>query len=418
MWVVIGDLDIHVDPTLSEEDRLSLEMDLNLALNALTYLRSIGYPTNISSKFNTHSNNKMIKIKYAEQMAGRNFGIRVIKETLESIKASKPLKSLDELAVSNVDTKKIQDALQLLDRNNFMQMHSSIARQIIGLKPGERAVVVNGRVTERLALDNGAKQLGDTIEEIIGGKFDGPETISELTWQMSSVLQSGIEATSSVISETSSVDGISDKAHNGHRIRLQDVTYKHSGFIIYGNEKEPNFEVIAIIDPASRDAQRLSHILLVLQQSLPCTVKVLLNPTPSLSELPVKSFYRFVWEPSLFPTNESSPVDSAISPRAYFTNLPGQSLLTLGMDEPHGWMVAAIEAEQDLDNLRLSDYQSSKHLVEAVFELEHLLLEGHCIEEANMKPPRGLQFTLGPTPTTEMYDTIVMANLVSFILFY
>ncbi|RTG91065.1 UDP-glucose:glycoprotein glucosyltransferase, partial [Schistosoma bovis] len=99
----------------------------------------------------------------------------------------------------------------------------------------------------------------------------------------------------------------------------------------------------------------------------------------------------------------------------YFTHLPGQSLLTLGMDEPHGWMVAAIKAVQDLDNLRLVDYRSTKHLVEAVFELEYLLLEGHCVE-GSMKPPRGLQFTLGPTPTTIEYDTIVMANLGYFQL--
>lgn len=118
----------------------------------------------------------------------------------------------------------------------------------------------------------------------------------------------------------------------------------------------------------------------------------------------------------MFPENESILNPSVIVPRAYFTHLPGQSLLTLGMDEPHGWMVAAIKAVQDLDNLRLVDYRSTKHLVEAVFELEYLLLEGHCVEEGSMKPPRGLQFTLGPTPTTIEYDTIVMANLVSQVL--
>lgn len=29
------------------------------------------------------------------------------------------------------------------------------------------------------------------------------------------------------------------------------------------------------------------------------------------------------------------------------------------------------------------------------FELEHLLLEGHCFEQSTGNPPRGLQFTLG-----------------------
>ncbi|CAH8497276.1 unnamed protein product [Schistosoma guineensis] len=469
MWIVIGDLDQIFDSNLPEEHRLQLQMDCNLALNALTFLRSghstkglrigfvynplkltkeetstnhwltrvlylVGNPINITSPLSNQLNNEIIaKRKYAEQMSGRNFAIRLIKEMLESIKTSKSIKSLEELLVSGMDSKQIHDAIQLFDRNSFLQMHSTIACQIIGLKPGERAVVVNGkivgpfepfeeflsddfRLAERLALDNGAKELGDKLEKILGTAAGVPDVISELTWQLSSVLQSGIEATSSVISETSSVDGISDKGQNGHRIILHGVSYNHSGFIIHGNKDEPNFELVAIIDPASRDAQRLSHILIVLQHSLPCTVKVLFNPSPSLSELPVKSFYRFVWEPSLFPENESILNPSIIVPRAYFTHLPGQSLLTLGMDEPHGWMVAAIKAVQDLDNLRLVDYRSTKHLVEAVFELEYLLLEGHCVEEGSMKPPRGLQFTLGPTPTTIEYDTIVMANLGYFQL--
>ncbi|XP_018649005.1 putative udp-glucose glycoprotein:glucosyltransferase [Schistosoma mansoni] len=455
MWIVIGDLDQIFDSNLPEEHRLQLQMDCNLALNALTFLRSahstkglrigfvynplkiikeekkstdhwltrvlylVGNPINITLPLSNQLNNEIIaKRKYAEQMSGRNFAIRLIKEILESIKTSKPMKSLEELLVSGMDSKQIHDAIQLFDRNSFMQMHSTIACQIIGLKPGERAVVVNGkivgpfepfeeflsddfRLAERLALDNGAKELGDKLEKILGTTAGAPDIISELTWQLSSVLQS---------------DGISDKSQNGHRILLHGVSYNHSGFIIHGNKNEPNFELVAIIDPASRDAQRLSHILIVLQHSLPCTVKVLFNPSPSLSELPVKSFYRFVWEPSLFPENESILNPSVIVPRAYFTHLPGQSLLTLGMDEPHGWMVAAIKAVQDLDNLRLVDYHSTQHLVEAVFELEYLLLEGHCMEEGSMKPPRGLQFTLGPTPTTTEYDTIVMANLGYFQL--
>ncbi|CAH8474629.1 unnamed protein product [Schistosoma turkestanicum] len=483
MWIVIGDLDEIVNSSnLPETDRLQLEMDFNLALNAITFLRGsqstkglrigfiynplltkltkstdkaatttpsspsssttdrwltrvlylVGHPLNTSSS--DQLNNELVaKRKYTEQMPARNFALRLFKEMLESMKTSKPIKSLEELLVSGMDFKQIHDAIQLIDRNDFMQMHSTIARHIIGLKPGERAVVVNGkivgpfepfeeftsddfRLAERLALKNGAKELGDKLDNILDKTVGGPDTISELTWRLSSVLQSGIEATSSVISETSSVDGISDKSQNGHRINLQDVSYNHSGFIIHGNKEKPNFELVAIMDPASRDAQRLSHILIVLQHSLPCTIKVLFNPSPSLSELPVKSFYRFVWEPSLFPENESLPNPSVIVPRAYFTHLPGQSLLTLGMDEPHGWMVAAIKAEQDLDNLRLIDYRSTQHLVEAVFELEYLLLEGHCVEEASMKPPRGLQFTVGPTPTTITYDTIVMANLGYFQL--
>lgn len=52
-------------------------------------------------------------------------------------------------------------------------------------------------------------------------------------------------------------------------------------------------------------------------------------------------------------------------------------------------------------------------VVAAEFELEYLLLEGHCYDVTTGQPPRGLQFTLGTSSSPVIVDTIVMANLVS-----
>lgn len=52
-------------------------------------------------------------------------------------------------------------------------------------------------------------------------------------------------------------------------------------------------------------------------------------------------------------------------------------------------------------------------VVAAEYELEYLLLEGHCFDLSTGQPPRGLQFTLGMSQDPLMQDTIVMANLVS-----
>lgn len=51
----------------------------------------------------------------------------------------------------------------------------------------------------------------------------------------------------------------------------------------------------------------------------------------------------------------------------------------------------------------------------AEYELEYLLLEGHCFDIMTEQPPRGLQFTLGTKNQPVAVDTIVMANLVSII---
>lgn len=52
-------------------------------------------------------------------------------------------------------------------------------------------------------------------------------------------------------------------------------------------------------------------------------------------------------------------------------------------------------------------------IVAAEYELEYLLLEGHCYDVTTGQPPRGLQFTLGTSTNPVIVDTIVMANLVN-----
>lgn len=56
------------------------------------------------------------------------------------------------------------------------------------------------------------------------------------------------------------------------------------------------------------------------------------------------------------------------------------------------------------------------NVVAAEYELEYLLLEGHCYDITTGQPPRGLQFTLGTSANPVIVDTIVMANLVSIRL--
>lgn len=57
--------------------------------------------------------------------------------------------------------------------------------------------------------------------------------------------------------------------------------------------------------------------------------------------------------------------------------------------------------------------QQIERAVTAEYELEYLLLEGHCFDSVTEQPPRGLQFTLGTKNQPVVVDTVVMANLVS-----
>lgn len=80
---------------------------------------------------------------------------------------------------------------------------------------------------------------------------------------------------------------------------------------------------------------------------------------------------------------------------------------------PENWLVEIVRSVYDLDNIRLSDINGPVH---SDYELEYLLLEGHCFDSTSGAPPRGLQFTLGTKDEPIIVDTIVMANLGYFQL--
>lgn len=80
------------------------------------------------------------------------------------------------------------------------------------------------------------------------------------------------------------------------------------------------------------------------------------------------------------------------------------------MDVPSSWLVRPREAQHDLDNLQLSHFHADER-VSAVFELDHLVVEGHARESATNGPPRGLQLELVDGAGKALDDTQVVANL-------
>ena len=56
-------------------------------------------------------------------------------------------------------------------------------------------------------------------------------------------------------------------------------------------------------------------------------------------------------------------------------------------------LIEPVVSIYDLDNIKLSSVEAAS--VHSEFELDHLLLEGHCFEAFTGNPPRGMQLTLG-----------------------
>jgi UDP-glucose:glycoprotein glucosyltransferase len=165
-----------------------------------------------------------------------------------------------------------------------------------------------------------------------------------------------------------------------------------------------------VVDPLSSDAQRIIPIVTA-ASSLPVSITLILNPTTDLTSVPLKAFFRYVWNVS--PTFDST--GGVDVPLAVFSGLPSDNVLTLAVHPIDSWMVTSSSAPVDLDNIRLSDLGSSSTLA-AEYTLDKLVITGHCVDES-YRPPQGLQLNLDtPNGSTHVHDTLVMSNLGHFQL--
>lgn len=123
------------------------------------------------------------------------------------------------------------------------------------------------------------------------------------------------------------------------------------------NKKSVAFNLVGIVDPVSRGAQKLGAILSTLQKSLNCNIKIYLNCVDKNSDMPLKSFYRFVFDSELQFTNDGN-VAGAV---AKFTKLPTSSLLTQYIHAPENWLVQVVQSVYDLDNIKLDNVAIGVH---------------------------------------------------------
>lgn len=313
-------------------------------------------------------------------------------------------KKWSDFELSGLDMDAYLSRLSAL-KDDVFKKHAAYARKVLSLPPGAHAVLANGRmlgtlrpsekfVQEDLGLLEKYFQstLGEKITEVLEGEDSLPKgNINDMIMKVAAILQT--------------------KPQSKGRTNLNLRSDQYSVIRIPPRDPDmPAFEIVAVCDPVSSAAQKLGPILMVLQEVVNADIRVILNAREKHSEMPLKSFYRFVLEPEpLF----SESGELAPGPHARFTGLPESPILTQNYHPPENWLVEVVESLHDLDNIKLELVESGVH---SEFELEHLLLEGHCFEQSTGNPPRGLQFTLGNSKQPVLVDTIVMANLGYFQL--
>lgn len=288
-------------------------------------------------------------------------------------------------------------------RRHVNKVLKFVYRQL-GHEFGVNAVITNGRVVfpsdESTFLSHDLHLLESVefkqrIKHIL-------EIIEEVNWQGMDPDLVTSKFISDVILIVSSSMAMRERSSDGANFEVLNAKYSA---VIFSNENSA-VHIDAVVDPLSPSAQKLSSILRVLQKYIQPNMRIVLNPLSSLVDLPLKNYYRYV-----VPTTDdfSSTDDMINGPKAFFANMPLSKTLTMNLDVPEPWLVEPVVAIHDLDNILLENLGDVRTL-QAVFDLEALVLTGHCSEKDH-DPPQGLQLILGTKSVPHLVDTIVMANL-------
>ncbi|CAF1343716.1 unnamed protein product, partial [Rotaria sordida] len=380
-----------------------------LFLNALTYLKShtharLGLLASFDSESQpgSHSITKAVytAIRLLSPPIARTFIFKLLKDesVVEDLLAQR--KTWSDVTVSGLSSQTLEHEIATFNDNIF-QSHTIFIQHSLHLPRGSRLVLVNGRILgplydhEQFTEDDFIlldKHLSTTINDRlinIVNKLElsnNPSQLSDLLMRISSIISQNDKNSSPV------------QRKQTPRISSTSKAVLH---LPAQRTDEPAFLFEAIIDPASRDGQRLLSLISALRQSINHDLIIYFNCKLQLSELPLKSFYRYVYDTNL-----------EKRPSAVFHYVPETPILTLGMVTPESWMVEPVTSLYDLDNIHLEDVPIG---INGNFELQYLLIEGQCFDETQSYP-RGLQLILGTNKTKNIFDTIVMANLGYFQL--
>ncbi|KAL0624514.1 UDP-glucoseglycoprotein glucosyltransferase 1 [Plecturocebus cupreus] len=332
--------------------------------------------------------------------AAKNFITKMAKEgAAEALAAGA---DIAEFSVGGMDFSLFKEVFES-SKMDFILSHAVYCRDVLKLKKGQRAVISNGRIIGPLKDSELFNQDDFHLLENIILKTSGQKIKSHIQQ-----LRVEEDVASDLVMKVDAL--LSAQPKGDARIEYQFFEDRHSAIKLRPKEGETYFDVVAVVDPVTREAQRLAPLLLVLAQLINMNLRVFMNCQSKLSDMPLKSFYRYVLEPEISFTSDNS---FAKGPIAKFLDMPQSPLFTLNLNTPESWMVESVRTPYDLDNIYLEEVDS---VVAAEYELEYLLLEGHCYDITTGQPPRGLQFTLGTSANPVIVDTIVMANLGYFQL--
>jgi UDP-glucose:glycoprotein glucosyltransferase len=309
----------------------------------------------------------------------------------------------------------IKRADNIVTQSDFGILHEATPLLIgLGFKDGESGVVFNGRKVGPIPA--GQTFTKDDFETLYGYEvkrrvLPATTAISDLGFadKIKSTLDNAKMFSILALSTKSDMpEGIFELPPPVRTRMLYEWNTTHTAFSI-GDNSTAAIQIIAAIDPASETAQQWAPILKVLSELDGVFLRVFVNPTSQLQQLPVKRFYRYALETK--PSFDEH--GAAVSAGVKFEGIPKDALLTAALNVPPSWLVAPKDSVHDLDNIKLSSLPAGTKL-EATYELENILIEGHSRDVTTGIAPRGAQLALSTAKDPRFADTLIMANLGYF----
>uniref|UniRef100_A0A1I7TWE2 UDP-glucose:glycoprotein glucosyltransferase n=1 Tax=Caenorhabditis tropicalis TaxID=1561998 RepID=A0A1I7TWE2_9PELO len=312
--------------------------------------------------------------------------------------------TFDDLSVGGMDTAKFLADKKKLDCGRT-RAEANLIKSLLDISAGDRVVVGNALQVGPLDKDEHFEAADFKLLESMLLSRGADVIASHLTkWEYNAANGAGSNVAFSIAGL------VGRHASSQKRTWVSIKGDEHSVVTLPADEvNRPAVDVLAVVDPLTLEAQKLGTILQLIKKVTNCDIKLIMNPKDKHSELPLKRFYRYAAASELSFDSNGNLNSNVVR----FDNLPSKQLLTMSLQAPDSWIVEAVSAKYDLDNIKLE--QASGNVV-AVFALQHLLVEGQCFDEVSGQPPRGLQFVLGTDKNPKQFDTIVMANLGYFQL--
>ncbi|KAK6334395.1 hypothetical protein TWF730_003609 [Orbilia blumenaviensis] len=345
----------------------------------------------------------------------------ILQKIIEEIKPEKDFVDLkiDGQKVFGEDAKTSGWALpDKVAAEKFWSDASPVIERKFKLKPGERAILVNGRFLGPFDKDAvWTVEDMDTLVQVelktrITPILNAAKNLKVLPRLRAANYKARLTST-----VTSLLEGENTSLANGNMpVRTNKyMEWKRGKTVLTaGDPMWSTFRFFVSLDPVSEVGQKWAPILRVLMSMDGVGIYTFLNPSDNLREVPIKRYYRHV----LSSQPKFDQNGDILDPKAQFIGLPDKTLYSLSMDVPPSWLVTPSETIHDLDNIKLQTFKErfGTSDLNATYVLKNILIEGHSRDTTRNEPSSGAQLELGTPQNPVMQDTIVMSNLGYFQL--